>query len=247
MKNHQHQPVKRLKKKSQDYSEGSEPNTAGDAAMYFAQCSHCEPALVDEESSTSAGEPTKKKSQDYAEGCEPASVDESSTSADESIKRKSQDHAEGSEPNTASAATKYSKRMKMDSASQNSESESSTSPEVGSDSWTTLSTDPEVLVSDLSGEDEEYINDDYGDDSYDSDDDIDYEGFNNMSRVVNSFLCNGRPDDEAELCVPDKEQWAYRFATDRKENELSKLLKVEIDSLPIPNPLKLYLNYNRID
>uniref|UniRef100_A0A2H8U1W3 Protein-L-isoaspartate O-methyltransferase domain-containing protein 2 n=1 Tax=Melanaphis sacchari TaxID=742174 RepID=A0A2H8U1W3_9HEMI len=35
----------------------------------------------------------------------------------------------------------------------------------------------------------------------------------------------------------------YRFLSERKDNELSKLLKVKIDLLPVPNMLKTFLNY----
>lgn len=279
------------------------------------------------------------------------SVDESSTSTNESTKRKSQDYAEGSKSNTASAATKNSKRIKMDIAFQNNENIPSTSLECDSDSGTTLSTDFEGLVSadDCSGDDEsdneddvdesistddvdesdgeddvdENVNEDGVDksvneddvdksvneddvgksvnkydvdesvseddiDEGDSDDDIDggdkddinegdnendlNEGDNedeaterddeyyinededyyvdtSLSTVVNSYFFHDRTEmnDENEHFLANEELMGYRFVTDRKENEFSKLLKVEINSLPIPNPLKVYLNYNRID
>ncbi|XP_060873644.1 protein-L-isoaspartate O-methyltransferase domain-containing protein 1-like [Metopolophium dirhodum] len=39
----------------------------------------------------------------------------------------------------------------------------------------------------------------------------------------------------------------YRFLGERRENELSKLLKVKIDQLQVPAKLKLFLNYNKED
>jgi len=68
-----------------------------------------------------------------------------------------------------------------------------------------------------------------------------------FSGIYNS-LVNGEDnydsDTDSEVA---SELILYRFLSERKDNEFSKLLKGKIDLLPVPTMLKLFLNYNKED
>ncbi|XP_016661724.1 protein-L-isoaspartate O-methyltransferase domain-containing protein 1-like isoform X2 [Acyrthosiphon pisum] len=77
-------------------------------------------------------------------------------------------------------------------------------------------------------------------------DDVDVEEKNTSEQcdksLPNEVMNDYDTDDEIA-----EEFIKYRFLSNRKENELSKLLKIKINLLPVPAKLKVFLNYNRDD
>lgn len=161
---------------------------------------------------------------------------------DESTKRKSQnDSCSEQSVSSTETTTENPKRMKLDSlSSQNIESvSSSTSSSSGSsESWETLSTSD----SSMSLLPNNFFDDDS--ESWVSVDDI-------INREDREQDDDSSSNDEEIMGFSDPEEareWSmYNFKNEHTENELSILLKIEINSLQIPVPLKRFLNYNRID
>lgn len=155
--------------------------------------------------------------------------------SDETTKRKSPEAGCSESPRTMEK-TENSKRMKMNLSSSQSSSDDSTSTYSDvSDAWDTCSSTssnssfttnnsflPTAEVVEQICEGEETANDVFED----------YE----------NETCSSDSDDQE----PPDDLDMYKFISDCKENELSKLLKDKIDSLPIPVPLKKFLNYYRI-
>lgn len=185
-------------------------------------------------------------------------ADESPT--EETIKRKL--------PETGSAEQKKpiskenSKRMKMNLSTLSSASAPSTSSHSNSDLWETVSTagtsrssvihndDSESWISSV----EDNLDENNGSDDDDSDDDE--EETDIVLRACSHILFDQFSDDDdinSAGVDSDTDSEASRnaimfsFKTERKENELSKKIKSQIDSLPLPGPLKRFLNYNRVD
>lgn len=143
--------------------------------------------------------------------------------------------------------TENPKRMKMNLSTQGTASVPSTSS-TASELWETISTtntsrssmlqqheDSESWVSSMEIDDEDV----------EGEDDYVIGHFGNYEPFSDDYYSeNSDSDTDSET---SREIVMYRFISERKENKLSKLLKVKIDSLPIPIPLKFFLNYNRVD
>lgn len=159
----------------------------------------------------------------------------SEQSSDEPMKRKSPE-AGGSLQNKTSTGidtdVENPKRMKMNKSPRKTESAPSTSTYSAGDLWERVST---ISSSSLPQEDSNsWVS------SMDADID---ENIEPRNRGVYNSLLSDDSGDESDSSSESAKQMKFSFINDRKENELSKLLKVEIDSLPIPNPLKVFLNY----
>lgn len=149
--------------------------------------------------------------------------------SDETTKRKSPE-AGCSEPNRTTEETENSKRMKLNSSSsKNSVNEASTSAQSDtSDAWETTSNTSNTSRSSLLSETSLLSTD---------------ANFHNFFKNYESAHCSSNTNNkEVSSDLND-----YKFVIDCKENKLSKLLKDKIDSLPIPVPLKNFLNYYRVD
>jgi hypothetical protein len=155
--------------------------------------------------------------------------------SDETSKRKSPE-AGCSESSRTMEETENSKRMKMNLASTPSCADDSSALTFSdaSDLWDTYSSTSE---SSLASNDSflpatEIIEQMYAEEETFSDF---FEHYQNITR--NNANNGGESSNELDK---------FKFIRDCKENELSKLLKDKIDSLPIPVPLKHFLNYYRI-
>jgi len=60
-------------------------------------------------------------------------------------------------------------------------------------------------------------------------------------------LVDDEIDDDSDTAYEATYRYKYRFLSNRKENEMSKLLKDKINLLPLPAMLKMFLNYNKDD
>jgi len=151
-------------------------------------------------------------------------------------KRKSSEAGCSKQNRTLPGRPKNSKRMRMNTSStvknhNNSQSSNSTSDLL----WDTMSSDSS--------------SDDGDDDSLSwlsTEDNDDNRTRNRHFGGMYNSLFDGddnsshESDSESEAA---RDLVLYRFLSERKDNELSKLLKVKIDLLPIPILLKLFLNY----
>lgn len=162
--------------------------------------------------------------------------------SDESTKRKSQDNncSEQQSVSSAETTTENPKRMKLDSlSSQNNESVSPSSSNNSSESWETLSTTDSSVSSSLCHTcDDDSVSwpsclDMIREEDHDGSSSNDEDNLGN-----NDHDCTEEEVGEWDMC---------NFNSNYKENELSKQLKIQIDSLEIPIPLKRFLNYNRTD
>jgi len=81
--------------------------------------------------------------------------------------------------------------------------------------------------------------------SNDSSESVDEENNHNGEDGIYNTLVDGEidygSDTDSEVA---REFIKYRFLSNRKENELSKLLKIKINLLPVPAMLKVFLNHN---
>lgn len=167
--------------------------------------------------------------------------------SDDSMKRKLSE-AGGSVQNETSTETgtdvENPKRMKMNKSPRKTESAPSTSSHSPSDLWETISTDSSASsvssylqadslswVSSLDGERDENIE----------------PGGRNFYNSLLSHDSSDEDDSSESERQNEQQMKKFSFINQRQENELSKLLKGKIDSLPIPTPLKVFLNYNWVN
>jgi len=155
-------------------------------------------------------------------------------------KRKSSEAGCSEQNITFPEESEFIKRMKMNTppAVQHFLSSQSSS----SDLWETVSTSDSSMSSD---------DHDYNDsDSLVSSgiDDPNDSSTDEFGRIYNSVFNRDDIDDSDDTnSEVARELLLYRFLSERKENELSKLLKSKIDLLPVPAMLKKFLNYNKED
>jgi len=153
-------------------------------------------------------------------------------------KRKSSEAGCSEQNKTLPEKPENTKRMKMNtSTSTETNHLNSQSTNSSRNFWETMS-----------GASSEPDDDDLDDsDSWVSSEENDNNDDDEFGGIYNS-LVNGEDnydsDTDSEVA---RELILYRFLSERKENELSKLLKGKIDLLPVPAMLKLYLNYNKAD
>ncbi|XP_050533473.1 protein-L-isoaspartate O-methyltransferase domain-containing protein 1-like [Daktulosphaira vitifoliae] len=157
--------------------------------------------------------------------------------SDDSTKRKSPD-TEFSDKIKAQTETNNSKRLKMNESNLSGSIEPSTSSSShnNSDMWETMSTgETSPKSATFNHEDSEV--------SWFSS--IDNEG--EESEVEHDCSCCYDSNDSEAGRESKVETIMYKFVSESKENEWSKLLKEKINELPIPVSLKNFLNYNRVD
>jgi len=152
-------------------------------------------------------------------------------------KRKSSEAGCSEQNKTLPDKPENTKRMRMNTSSStvtnllNSQSTNSSS-----DFWETMSSD-----SSEPDDDDDLDDSDSWVSSEENDHDDEFGG------IYNSLFNNEDNYDSDTDSEVARELILYRFLNERKENELSKLLKGKIDLLPVPAMLKLFLNYNKGD
>lgn len=143
----------------------------------------------------------------------------------ESAKRKLEEPG-GYEQNYTSTKTGNPKRMKM--LSQNSEDVPSTSSQFDSGLCQSI---PSTSITSMFQCSEGSNDNDF-----------------NEKRMKYASICISDSDDSDvydDDVVNDFKQEKYNFIFEYNKNKLSQLLKAKIDLLPLPNPIKCFLNYNR--
>lgn len=156
-------------------------------------------------------------------------------------KRKSSEAGCSEQNKTLPEKPENTKRMRMStSTSTVTNFLNSQSANSSSDFWETMSSDS----SEPDNDEDENLD---GSDSWVSSEENDHNDDDEFGGIYNS-LVNGEDDYDSDTDSDvARELILYRFLSERKENELSKLLKVKIDLLPVPAMLKLFLNYNKED
>lgn len=162
------------------------------------------------------------------------------TESKEDTKRKSSEAGCSDQNKTLAENPENTKRMKMNTPSTVNNFLNSQSTTSSNELWETMS-------SDSSEPDDDFNLDDS--DNWVSSEDNDHNGLrhDDLGGVVyNSLFNDGVHDSDTDSEV-SRDFVLYRFLSERKENELSKLMKGKIDLLPIPAMLKQFLNYNKED
>lgn len=171
-------------------------------------------------------------SDSYPDSVDDETVVQSEQASDESAKRKSLE-AGSSEQRKTPIDQENPKRMRMETTPQNVESVPSTSSPSGSDLWETISESSESSAVDS----ESWVSS--------VDNNVRHiEAADGIMGVVYDSLFNNDSDESDSEHSHAEESLQYHFIVERQENKLSQLLKVKIDLLPVPNVLKVYLNYN---
>lgn len=170
----------------------------------------------------------------YPESIDDETVVQNEQASDDSVKRKSLESG-SSEQSKTSIDPENPKRMKMESTPQNVESLPSTSSPSESDLWETISQTSESSSVDIDSDSWISSADNNGR-HIDATDGI-------MGVVYNSLFNNDSDESESDE-IHARDSLLYHFTVERQNNKLSQLLKVKIDLLPVPNSMKLYLNYN---
>lgn len=143
-------------------------------------------------------------------------------------KRKSSEAGCSEQNKTLPEKPESTKRMRMNTSSSTATNLlNSQSTNSSGDFWETMSS-------------ESSESDDDSDSWVISDDDD--EDFGGMYNSLFNEEDNYDSDTDSEVA---RELILYRFLSERRENELSKLLKVKIDLLPVPALIKLFLNYSK--
>ncbi|XP_050435906.1 uncharacterized protein LOC126842794 [Adelges cooleyi] len=155
--------------------------------------------------------------------------------SDDSTKRKSPE-AEVSDASKVQAEVENPKRIKLNSSTSTNSNEPSTSSHNTSDMWETVSTESSHRS---------LHNEDSGASWFSSVANDDGEEEDNFSFINNDrYSDDSDSDSDSESKV---DTILYSFKSDCKENPWSKMLKDKINDLPIPVPLKHFLNYHRVD
>jgi len=159
------------------------------------------------------------------------------TESKEDTKRKSSEAGCSDQNKTLAENPENTKRMKMNTPSTVKHFLNSQSTTCSNDLWETISSDSSEPDDDLN------LNDS---DSWVSSEENDHNGLrhDDFGGIYNSLFNDGVHDSDTDSEIA-RELLLYRFLSERKENELSKLLKSKIDLLPIPSMLKQFLNYNK--
>jgi len=149
-------------------------------------------------------------------------------------KRKSSEAGCSEQNKTLPGKPENTKRMKMNTSSAVKNLENSLSTDSTSDS---------SIFSDLPSDD-----DDGDSESWVSTDDNDDSPMQNRNfgGMYNSLFHGDSSHDSSDSdCEAARDLELYRFLGERKDNQLSQLLKVNIDKLPVPILLKQFLNYKK--
>uniref|UniRef100_A0A2S2P9Q9 Protein-L-isoaspartate O-methyltransferase domain-containing protein 1 n=1 Tax=Schizaphis graminum TaxID=13262 RepID=A0A2S2P9Q9_SCHGA len=154
-------------------------------------------------------------------------------------KRKSSEAGCSKQNRTLPGRPKNTKRMKMNTSSTVKDHNNSESTNSTSDLWDTMSS----MSSDSWSDDDDDDDDSWLSLSTENNDNNSTRN-RNFDGIYNSLFdgCDSSHESDSESEAA-RDLVLYRFLSERKDNELSKLLKVKIDLLPIPILLKLFLNY----
>lgn len=155
-------------------------------------------------------------------------------------KRKSSEAGCSEQNKTLPGKPENTKRMKMNTSSAVKNLENSLSTDSTSDS---------SIFSDLPSDDDE---DDDDSESWVSTDDNDDSQLRNrrFDGIYNSLFHGDSSHDSSHDssdsdCEAARDLELYHFFSERKDNRLSQLLKINIDKLPVPVLLKRFLNYKK--
>lgn len=151
-------------------------------------------------------------------------------------KRKSSEAGCSEQNKTLPGKPENTKRMKMNTSS---------TVEIFENS---LSTD-NISMSSIMFSDSSSSDDDDSESWVSTDDDNDDSPIpnGNFGRVYNSLFHGDSSHDSSDDsdCEAARDSELYCFLNERKDNQLSQLLKIHIDKLPIPVLLKRFLNYKK--